>query len=99
MDDQTQETEIWTQGDIKVFADLKDYLEREYERHREDEMTAKGKKQECSELLERVKASCPICGTYIWSYSSTVESHIADKHPNSTWKGTGMESLAPPSPF
>ena len=49
-----------------IFSDTIEHLEQEKERHRNDEMTAKGKVTEIDELLNRLANTCDDCGKYIY---------------------------------
>ena len=49
-----------------IFSDTIEHLEQEKERHRNDEMTAKGKVIELDELLSRLANTCDTCGKYVY---------------------------------
>tara|TARA_R110000824_G_scaffold140016_1_gene305550 strand:+ start:1213 stop:1470 length:258 start_codon:yes stop_codon:yes gene_type:complete len=51
---------------MTVFSPTIEYLEQEKERHRNDEMTARGKVAELDELLNRLEHTCDECGKYIY---------------------------------
>ena len=80
-----EEKDIKNLAELPKMKSLVAYLKEEKERHRNDEMTAKGKVTEIEELLRRVTNSCHICGQYIYpSFSDKpvdrIGEHIEDKH-------------------
>jgi hypothetical protein len=71
-----------------VFKGTLDYLEKEKERHLNDEMTARGKVEELKELRERLLNTCSQCGEYVYpDYKDAnirLETHMEERHPNTS---------------